>query len=92
MCLYKSIPQKGGNPPYPELVAVKFDPSTETSNLKETLFLKDMNSKLKAQNMKVKIPEYILHSFYQGRRFLVMSYLPHSIDDLLNSKGPEKKD
>ena len=50
VCLYKSLPNNNINPPYPELVAVKFDPTTETTNLKETLFLKDLNNKLKAEN------------------------------------------
>ena len=38
------------------------------------------------------MPKYYLHSFYKGRRFFVMTYLPQSIDDLLMSKGPEMKD
>lgn len=92
VCLYKSLPHRDVNPPYPELVAVKFDPSTETANLKETLFLKDMNKRIKEEKLRAKIPEYIMHSFYKSRRFFVMSYLPHSIDDLVNSKGAEKKD
>jgi hypothetical protein len=29
------------NPPFPELVAVKLDPSTDNINLKETLWLRD---------------------------------------------------
>ena len=33
-----------------------------------------------------------MHSFYKGRRFFVMTYLPHSINDLVNSKGPEHKE
>jgi serine/threonine protein kinase len=92
VCLYKSLPHRDVNPPYPEKVAVKFDPTTETTNLKETLFLKDMNKRIKEENLKVKIPEYLMHSFNKGRRFFVMTYLPESIDDLVNSKGPEKKD
>jgi hypothetical protein len=38
------------------------------------------------------MPLYYLHSFYKGRRFFVMTYLPQSIDDLLMSKGAENKD
>jgi eukaryotic-like serine/threonine-protein kinase len=92
VCLYKTLPHREVNPPYPDLVAVKFDPTTETNNLKETLFLKDMNKRIKEENLKVKIPEYIMHSFNKGRRFFVMTYLPHSIEDLVNSKGAEMKE
>ena len=38
VCLYKSLRQLYGNPHYPDLVAVKFDLTTEITNLKETLF------------------------------------------------------
>ena len=41
VCLYKSKVQRDGSMLFPELVAVKFDPSNETANLKETLWLKD---------------------------------------------------
>ena len=41
VCLYKSKIQKDGKMLFPELVAVKFDPTAETANLKETLWLKD---------------------------------------------------
>ena len=41
VCLYSSIPPKTAKDSvYPPLVAVKFDPTTETSNLGETLWLK----------------------------------------------------
>ena len=40
VCLYESLPQKDGTLLYPEQVAVKFDPTNETVNLKETLWLK----------------------------------------------------
>jgi hypothetical protein len=41
VCLYRSKVQRDGSNPFPDLVAVKFDPSNETANLKETLWLKD---------------------------------------------------
>ena len=41
VCLYRSKVQRDGSMLFPELVAVKFDPSNETANLKETLWLKD---------------------------------------------------
>ena len=41
VCLYRSLPHKDVNPPFPELVAVKLDPSTDNINLKETLWLRD---------------------------------------------------
>ena len=85
MCLYKSLPHKDVNPPYPEFVAVKFDPTTETTNLSETLFLKQINQRIKEENKRVRIPEYLMHSFYKGRRFFVMTYLPQSLEELVNS-------
>jgi hypothetical protein len=42
VCLYKSQPQRDGSLMFPEQVAVKFDPTTDTANLTETLFLKDI--------------------------------------------------
>ena len=33
-----------------------------------------------------------MHSFYKGRRFFVMQYLPESLEDLIKSQGEEKKD
>ena len=31
-----------------------------------------------------------MHSFHKGRRFFVMKYLPHSLEELINSVGEEK--
>ncbi len=92
VCLYRSIPPKNNQPIYPELVAVKFDPTTETNNLTETLWLKDIWTRISTENLNVNIPKYYMHSFHRGRRFFVMTYLPESLNDLINSKGPERKD
>jgi hypothetical protein len=71
----------------PEQVAVKFDPTTDTANLTETLFLRDMSKRMDEQNLKINIPKYYMHSSYKLRRFFVMTYLPESIEDLVKSKG-----
>jgi hypothetical protein len=84
VCLYKSIPQRNG-PNYPDEVAVKFDPTTDTANLTETLFLRDMTKRMEEQNLQIKIPKYYMHSSYKLRRFFVMTYLPQSIEDLVKS-------
>lgn len=83
MCLYKT--QKGEI--FPENVALKFDPSIETANLKETLILKDLTKRIDKEGIKINIPKYYMHSFYKGRRFFVMTYLPESINDFINSRG-----
>lgn len=85
--MYKSLPHKDVNPPYPPLVAVKFDPCNETANLKETLWLKETTKRIKDEGRKINIPTYYMHSFNKGRRYFVMTYLPDSLDDLINSKG-----
>ena len=93
VALYRSNPPNNGqNSPFPDEVAVKFDPGQETNNLTETLWLKEITARIDRENLSIKMPKYYLHSFYKGRRFFVMTYLPHSIDDLLMSKGPEMKD
>jgi serine/threonine protein kinase len=93
VCLYRSLPHRDVNPPYPEYVAVKFDPANETMNLKETLWLKDETTRIKAEGREneAMIPTYFMHSFYKSRRFFVMSYLPESIDDFIKSKGEKEK-
>jgi hypothetical protein len=64
VCLYESIPQKDGSLLYPELVAVKFDLTTETANLKETLWLKEQTKRIAEEGIKIKIPTYYMHSFH----------------------------
>ena len=50
VCLYQSMPPKNDSQPlYPELVAVKFDPSTETANLTETLWLRSLAKKFEEE-------------------------------------------
>ena len=66
-------------------MAVKFDPSTETSNLKETLFLKDMKKMTQEKGIKINIPTYYLHGSFNLRSFFVMTYLPDSIEDYIKS-------
>jgi hypothetical protein len=85
VCLYESLPQKDGTLLYPEQVAVKFDPTNETANLKETLWLKDQTKRIAEEGIKINIPTYYMHSFSKGRRFFVMKYLPESLEDLINS-------
>jgi serine/threonine protein kinase len=90
VCLYKTLPHRD-TAGFPELVAVKFDPNSETMNLKETLWLKDQTKLMEEKGNNIKIPKYITHSFYKSRRFFVMTYLPESIEDLLKSKGEDKR-
>ena len=75
VCLYKTLPHRD-TAGFPELVAVKFDPNSETMNLKETLWLKDQTKLMEEKGNNIKIPKYITHSFYKSRRFFVMTYLP----------------
>ena len=91
VCLYKSLKQKDGSMPYPEQVAVKFDPTNETANLKETLWLKEQTKRIEDNNIKINLPTYYMHSFHKGRRYFVMKYLPESLDDLIKSRGEEKR-
>ena len=90
VCLYRSMPQRTGQT-FPEQVAVKFDPTTDTANLTETLFLRDMTKKIEEQKIQINIPKYYMHSSYKLRRFFVMTYLPESIEDLVKSKGELKR-
>ena len=93
VALYRTNPPKNDEKsPYPDLVAVKFDPSTETTNLTETLWLKGITERIKNENLSIRMPKYYLHSFFNGRRFFVMDYLPDSIDDLLKQNIEEMKD
>ncbi len=89
-CLYKSQPHKTGKI-FPDEVAVKFDPTTDTANLKETLFLRDLTKRVEGQNIKINIPKYYMHSTYNLRSFCVMTYLPESIEELVKSKGEYKR-
>jgi serine/threonine protein kinase len=91
VCLYKTLPHRD-TLGFPELVAVKFDPNSEAMNLKETLWLKDQTKLIEEKGLNINIPKYIMHSFYKGRRFFAMTYLPESIEDFLRSKGEEKRD
>ncbi len=72
-------------------MAVKFDPTTDTANLTETLFLRDMTKRVDEQKIQINIPKYYMHSSYKLRRFFVMTYLPESIEDLVKSKGELKR-
>ena len=93
VCLYETKqPNDISKSIYPQYVAVKFDPSTETANLTETLWLKNLEKRIKEEGIKINIPKYYLHSFKDGRRYFVMDYLPESLEDLINSRGPDGKD
>lgn len=37
------------------------------------------------------IPKYYLHSFVNGRRYLIIDYLPESLEDLIMSRGENHK-
>ena len=76
VALYKSLPQRDGNMPFPEQVAVKFDPDTTTNNLSETLWLKDMTLRIDKEGIQINMPRYYMHSFLNSRRYFVMTYLP----------------
>jgi hypothetical protein len=77
VCLYRAQPPKNGQPQlFPDEVAVKFDPGKETANLGETLWLKEQTKQLAEKGTKINIPTYYLHSFKDGRRYLIISYLP----------------
>ena len=92
VALYKTLPDRNGNLQYPELVAIKFDPDTTTNNLTETLWLKNISKRIEDEHIEINMPKYYMHSFQNSRRFFVMTYLPQTINDLIMSKGPEKKD
>ncbi len=72
-------------------MAVKFDPTKDTANLTETLFLRNMTKRLEEEKIQINIPKYYMNSSYKLRRFFVMTYLPESIDDLIKSKGEHKR-
>jgi hypothetical protein len=91
VCLYESLPQKNGKLLYPKEVVVKFNPTNETANIKEMLWLKEQTKKITEEGFQINIPTYYMHSFHKGRRFFVMKYLPESLEDLIKSKGEEKK-
>jgi hypothetical protein len=45
--LYKTNPPRNGEKsPFPDWVAVKFDPGQETNNMGETLWLKDITARI----------------------------------------------
>ena len=51
VCLYKSLTKRDRKMLFPKFVAVKFDPTNETANLKETLWLKEQTKKIKEENI-----------------------------------------
>jgi hypothetical protein len=59
--------------------AVKFDPKNRkcTNVLTECLFLRDQGPKM------TKFPKYQKHSTIDGRRYLIMEYLPLSIEEYI---------
>jgi serine/threonine protein kinase len=63
------------------------------TKLKETQWLKDITSRIQRENLNVNIPTYYSNSSYKGDRpYLITTYLPHSIEEYLASKGDEKND
>jgi hypothetical protein len=63
------------------------------TKLKETQWLKDITSRIQRENLNANIPTFYSNSSYKGdRAYLITTYLPHSIEEYLTSKGAEKND
>ena len=65
---------------------MKFDPINGAPNvLTECLFLREYSETLKT------VPKYNIHSTLGGRRFLVMQYLPNSVESYMAERLSKKE-
>jgi hypothetical protein len=63
------------------------------TKLKETQWLKDITTRIQRENLNANIPTYYSNSSYKGdHAYLITTYILHSIEEYLASKGAEKND